>query len=85
MYRESAYNRTDRTKKPATQEMLNTFYQYYKNGKDVEGLNLEDRTKTFSVGRYINKDAHVLYSNQLSNKGRSSIAFTERDHNLAYT
>ena len=47
MYKESGYNRTDRTKNPQTQEMMNTFYQYYKNGKDVEDLNLADRSKTF--------------------------------------
>lgn len=60
MYRESAYNRTDRTKDPKPQEMLNTFYQYYQGGqggKDVQELNLMDRQKTYSVGRYINKDA----------------------------
>jgi hypothetical protein len=78
MYKESAYNRTDHTKNPHSQEMKNTFYQYYQNGNDVEDLNLADKTKAYAVGRYINKDAHTLYSNQLNNKGRSSIAFTER-------
>jgi hypothetical protein len=62
MYKESVYNRTDRSKMPQNEGMMNTFYQYYQDGKDVQDLNLADRTKTFSVGRHINKDAQALYS-----------------------
>ena len=36
------------------------------------------------MGRQINKGAHAQYSTQLNNKGKSKIAFTERDHAAGY-
>ena len=65
--------------------MLNTFYKYYQTDKKVEDLNLTDRNQTYQVGRFINQGAHAQYSTNLGNKGRSTIAFTERQHEQAYT
>ena len=74
MYKESSYNRTMRDSKPGKQ-MSGTFYHYY-NNEGVKDLNLMDRQKTYSVGRYINKGTHSQYSNRLHNKGTSNFAFT---------
>lgn len=68
--------------------MLNTFYHYYgaeDNGKTIKVLDLPDKKGTFGVSRYINSSGKAMYSKQLDNKGRSKIAFTERDHAAGYT
>jgi hypothetical protein len=76
MYKESTYNKTERGSTRQGQDMLNTFYQYYQAPGEVNQLDLSDKQKTYSVGRYINKDAQAFYSNMLSKKGSSNIAFT---------
>jgi hypothetical protein len=59
--------------------MRATFY-HYQDDQKVEKLDLMDHGAVFSAGRQINKAAHAHYSAQLNNKGKSKIAFTDRDH-----
>lgn len=68
--------------------MLKSFYHYYKTEDDrnvISKHDLPDKKSTFAVGRYINQSGKAFYSKQLDNKGRSKVAFTERDHAAGYT
>mgnify|MGYP007117170149 CR=1 FL=1 len=47
-------------------------------------LDLPDKKSSFKAGRYMNATGRTFYGKQLDNKGRSKIAFTERDHAAGY-
>ena len=66
--------------------MMDTFYHYYgqEGNRTIKIHDKVDKKSSFGVGRYINSSNRNFYSRQLDNKGRSKVAFTERDHAAGY-
>ena len=84
MFREKGYNDTSNNFSPGSQSahMMQSFYHYYGGDGDkaVKILDKQDKKSAFGVGRYINTSNRNFYGRQLDNKGRSKVAFTEREH-----